>query len=106
MKETKQAPSVATGPRLRRHYDRAFKEQAVAHYQQGGGSIARVAAELGVNVWTLRDWIEHHRKSQAAPLPQSPEALQSEVHRLRQELERVTQQRDILKKSLGILSTT
>lgn len=68
--------------------------------------MAQVASALGVNVWTLRDWIEQSRPPKPAGPALSPEALQAEVYRLRQELERVTQQRDILKKSLGILSTT
>ena len=99
-------PPAADGVRKRRRYDTAFKRQAVAHYHRTGGSIAEVASDLGVNVWTFRDWIEEGQKTQTAPLPESPEALLAEVRRLRQELERVTEQRDILKKSLGILSTT
>lgn len=108
MKDTRpnDNPQAAGGSRKRRYYDAAFKQQAVAHYHRTGGSMAQVASELGINVWTFRDWIEQGQKAPAAPLPESRAALQVEVRRLRQELERVTEQRDILKKSLGILSTT
>ena len=37
-------------------------------------------------------------------LPDSKEALQAEVQRLRREVLRLTEQRDILKKAAGILS--
>jgi transposase len=105
-KPPSQLQPIVSGPAKRRHYDAAFKQQAIDHYHRSGGSIAQVAAELGVNVWTFRDWIELSQAVVPATLPQTPEALQVEVRRLRQELERVTEQRDILKKSLGILSTT
>ena len=36
--------------------------------------------------------------------PESPEAMQRELQRLRKELARVTSQREILKKTLGIVS--
>jgi hypothetical protein len=39
-----------------------------------------------------------------APLPESPEAMAREIQQLRKELARVTLQRDILKKTMGILS--
>ena len=38
------------------------------------------------------------------PIPQSPEAMVREIQELRKELARVRMQRDILKKSMGILS--
>ena len=98
-------PSAVSASK-RRHYDPAFKQQAVEHYRRTGLSIARAASDLGVNVWTFRDWIEQSQKTGSPPLSTEPAALQAEVQRLRQELERVTEQRDILKKSLGILSTT
>jgi chaperonin cofactor prefoldin len=39
-----------------------------------------------------------------APLPQSPEEMAREIQQLRKELARVSTQRDILKKTMGILS--
>jgi hypothetical protein len=39
-----------------------------------------------------------------APLPEKPEDLKRELQTLRKELARVTTQRDILKKTMGILS--
>jgi transposase len=91
--------------RVRRHYDAAFKQSAVAHCQRHGGDITRTAQELGLNHWTLRDWMQADRRQQEPPAPALTLAgAQAENTRLRAELARVTAQREILKKSLGILS--
>jgi transposase-like protein len=81
-----------------RRYDAQFKEQAVRMVLTSGKSIGCVAKELGVSPHTLKDWKETHLKNGGSAL-----TLDLENQRLRRELERVTQQRDILKKSLGIL---
>jgi transposase len=94
-----------TGKRTRKHYAEVFKTEAVSHCERHGGDIHRTAVELGINPWTLRDWVQEHRRRQrpASP-PLDAAGLEAENARLRAELARVTEQRDILKKSLGILS--
>ena len=62
---------------------------------------------MGLNHWTLRDWMQADRRQQQPPAPAPALTMadtQAENARLRAELARVTEQRDILKKSLGILS--
>ena len=101
------APTTAAAPakRVRRHYDAAFKQSAVAHCQRHGGDVTRTAQELGLNHWTLRDWVQAGRRKHQPPPPALTLAqAQSENARLQTELARITEQRDILKKSLGILS--
>ena len=89
----------------RRHYDAAFRQSAVAHCQRHGGEIHRTAQELGLNHWTLRDWVQADRRAKQPPRPaRGPAELEAENVRLSAELVRVTAQRDILKKSLGIRS--
>ena len=91
--------------RVRRTYDAAFKQSAVAHCQRQGGDVTRTAQELGLNHWTLRDWMQTERRKNLPPPPVLTLAqAQSENARLHAELLRITEQRDILKKSLGILS--
>jgi transposase len=94
-----------TKKRTRHKYTAEFKAQTVAHVRQHGGDLTRTAAELGVNYWTLRDWMEAAEQKEK-PKANNPSELEAENRRLKAELERVTEQRDILKKSLGILSTT
>jgi transposase-like protein len=89
-----------------RRYDREFKENAVA-LVRSGRTITEVARDLGVSQWSLGQWVARAKTGQTLPEPktladETPE--QRELRRLRQELEYVTRQRDILKKACGILS--
>ena len=93
-------------PKSRRRYDRQFKEDAVA-LVRGGRTQSQVARDLGIGAWVLCRWIH---KAQAG-LPQSaPKTLEAEtperreLRRLRLENEHLIEQRDILKKALGICS--
>lgn len=107
MNESTTAPEPASGKNPRPRYDAAFKRSAVEHYHRHGGSISRVAQELGINHWALRDWIRTHRAQQTPPAPaRTLSQAEAEIARLQADLARVTEQRDILKKSLGILSHT
>jgi len=92
----------------RRKYDKSFKQQAVELWLSSGKSAALVAAELGIKPDRLFSW----KKTFAPPPPggeggggaKSRQQLQEENEALRRELDYVRQQRDILKKTLGILS--
>ena len=101
MKETKQTETKP--PR----HDEAFRQQAVRMWKQSGKSAELTARELGISVFQLYDWNrkgEPHPAAGLAAPSDSKESLQAENERLRQELARITEQRDILKKAAGILS--
>jgi len=96
-----------------RRFDPAFKEEAVRLWEANGLSAEATARELGISVFHLYDWRKQLRKTQAAadprvaagrPLPEDQAELQAEVKRLRFEVRRLTEQREILKKAAGILS--
>jgi len=97
---------MSTISKFGRRYDREFKEKAVA-LVQGGRSQGEVSRDLGVSVWSLGEWIKQagaglaptHAATLAAETPE-----QRELRRLRHENEHLRQQREILKKALGILS--
>ena len=88
-------------------YDKAFKEHAVNLWLGGGKSAQEVADELGIKRDRLYTW---KQELEAAPArkeckePLSPEEMQRELQRLQLENHRLRQQRDILKKTLGIYS--
>jgi len=89
-----------------RRFDREFKQNAVA-LVCGGRTIGEVARDLGVSTWSLGRWVKGVGDGRPLTEPktlaqETPE--QRELRRLRQELEYVSRQRDILKKALGILS--
>lgn len=95
-----------TTPRKYKRYDEAFKRSAVELLLQGGKSIEQIATDLGISTQSLKQW-----KKQLAALPatglgqRSLAQLEEENRRLRREVRHLAQQRDILKKTLGILST-
>ena len=93
-----------TPDRKYKRYDEAFKRQAVEHWMLSGKSARIVAAELGVNVQSLHQWKQQFKALPAGQVANTLEALQAENRRLQKELRRVAQQRDILKKTLGIIS--
>ena len=90
----------------RQRHDRAFKLEAVRLWQSSGRSAEAYAPELGVKPGDLYRWKRVRQPTRAAGsavLPVGQKALESEVVRLRQEVSRLTEQRDILKKAAGIL---
>jgi transposase len=95
-----------SSPRKYKRYDENFKRSAVEMWLQGDKSAAKISRELGITTQSLKLW-----KKQLAALPptgpgqRSVEQLEEENRRLKRENHRLTQQRDILKKTLGIIST-
>jgi transposase-like protein len=89
---------------MTKNYDEAFKQDAVA-LLESGRPLKKLAVELGVCPVTLRTWRNRFGKN-AVPKeqPQTLELAQMEVRRLRQEVADLRLQREILKKTLGILA--
>jgi transposase len=97
----------ANGSRERKSYTEEFKRSVVEHWKSSEKTAKQVAQEFGVNIWNLRDWNRQYgavAKPLEGPVPKRAEEMKREIHQLRKELARVTMQRDILKKTMGILS--
>jgi len=92
----------------RRQYDENYKRHAVELTLRGDRTAAAVARELGVSDSVLSQWRGQYapRFGATATAPQSLDAANQEIARLREELVRMQQRESILKKSLGILSET
>ncbi len=91
----------------RKVYDEEFKRAVVDHWTSSGKSTAQVAEEFGVPAGNLRVWKSRYglkEKAVAGEAPKSPEELARENIQLRRELARVITQRDILKKTVLIVS--
>lgn len=86
----------------RKRFNKHFKQEAVEHWRQSGKSGAEIAAELGIHANNLYNWARQSDKT--VPAVGSSDDLAAENAALRRENERLRQQRDILKKTLGILS--
>lgn len=88
--------------KARRKFDRNFKQEAVTLWLSSGKSAQVVAAELGIRDKQLYQWKKTLLPVTAAKL--SVAELEAQNLALRRDNELLRQQRDILKKTLGILS--
>lgn len=80
-------------------YSEEFRDESVRLVLESEKTVAEVARDLGVSVWTLLGWIQKRREADRASLPRRPETLEEEVRRLRRENAVLRQEREILKKA-------
>jgi transposase len=93
--------------RERASYTEEYKQQALELWRASGRSAAKVAAELGIRPPLLYRWARTERPPANSPPEKrlrSVEELEAEIRRLRAENTKLLEQREVLKKSLGILS--
>src|ERR1017187_4733515 len=99
-----------TAVKPRRRFDETFKREAVQNWLSSGKSALVIAQELGLRANRLYAWRKRFApadaggRAAAGEKPGSPADLQGQLDDTRRELARVREQRDILKKTLGILS--
>lgn len=92
--------------KIQKVYTKEFKEEAVRLVQTSGKPIAQIARELGISDSAIHGWrkeLAEHGKD-AFPCKGHQTEIEEENRRLKRELERVQQERDILKKVVGIFS--
>jgi transposase len=96
----------------RRFFTDEFKAEAVALLESSGRPLEPVARELGIQPSMLRAWRKRLRRSgeppqlscsQAAVLPVASDPA-AEIARLKRENERLRMEKEILKKTLSIVS--
>jgi transposase len=102
-------PTKPAAVRTHRKFDETFKRQAVGNWLSSGKSAEAIAQELGLSAnllyaWRRRFAPEDARRAAPGAKPGSAVDLQSQLQAAHRELARVREQRDILKKTLGILS--
>jgi transposase-like protein len=89
-------------------YTEEYKQEALELWRNSGRSAAKVAAELGIRAPLLYRWARPQRESKLSKAElsrgRSVEELEGEIRRLRAENAKLLEQREVLKKSLGILS--
>ena len=87
--------------RVRRYFTEEFKKDAV-RMVQGGVTVTAAARDLGIARSLLQRWKDQREGKVTAPGSGMPAATPEaeEIRRLRKELQRVTESRDILKKAL------
>jgi transposase len=88
-------------------YSDEYKQQALELWRKSGRSAAKMAAELGIRPELLYKWSTEARQTQEGPTAREARSrtqLEAEIARLREENAKLLEQREVLKKSLGILS--
>lgn len=88
----------------RQSFSKTFKTEAVRLLESGKKSAVELALELGVRRNQLYKWKEqlNAKKDAAFRGPgRKPASEESEVARLKRELQKVTEERDILKKAVA-----
>ena len=78
-------------------YTEEFKVAAVQQVTEGGHSIADVAKRLGITTKSLYGWRDRYGDN--AKAYQEKQSSTDELRRLKAELKRVTEERDILKEA-------
>jgi transposase len=92
--------------KTQRTFTREFKVEAVQLVQASQKPLAQVARDLGIADSTLHHWrkLFADHGEQAFPGSGHQPRQEEEIRRLKREVDVLRQERDILKKALGIFS--
>lgn len=80
-----------------KRYPEEFKIEAVKQVTDRGHSVAEVSRRLGTTTHSLYAWIKKYGPDSTEHQAKADD--QAEIKRLKKELKRVTEERDILKKA-------
>lgn len=80
-------------------YTPEFKDEAVRQEVERGYSVAEVSGRLGVSAHSLYKWVKAVKPDKADQQNKELVEAKSEVLRLRAQLHRTEEERDILKKA-------
>ena len=83
-----------------KRYTDEFRAEAVKQVLERGFTVVDVAARIGIPKHTLYDWVQKAKKAGGPGSGSAPSGTDSaEVRRLKAELRRVTEERDILNRA-------
>ena len=90
----------------RRRFSREFKMDAVRMFEGGKRSVIEVSEELGIRPDMLRKWLKFAEEDGVSAFPGvgGIRAGDEELDRLRREVRRLREEREILKKAVAIFS--
>lgn len=80
-----------------KRYPEEFKIEAVKQVTERNHPMTQVAERLGVSYKALHSWVQRYDKP--TPQRQAEDAQAEEIRKLKAELRRVTEERDILKEA-------
>jgi len=90
----------------KKKYDVSFKREAVRVAEESGKPDRHIEKELGIYQGSLRTWRKQLAKDPEHAFPGKGrlKPWEEEMRRLRRDNDRLTQERDILKKAVAIFS--
>ncbi len=90
----------------RRRFTREFKLEAVRLVEETQEPVAEIARQLGIHQNLLYRWCKQLERDgeEAFPGKGRQKAREEEVRQLRRELERVREERDVLKKAVSFFA--
>ena len=93
-------------PKEQRTFTREFKQEAVQLVRSSTKSQTQIARDLGIADSTLHHWCKlfSEQGEQAFPGSGHQTPQEEEIRQLKRENEVLRQERDILKKAIGIFS--
>lgn len=83
----------------KQRYTPEFKDEAVRQIVERGHSVAEVSERLGVSAHSLYKWVNALKPSEDEKHYTELTAAKSEILKLKAELRRTEEERDILKKA-------
>jgi transposase len=83
----------------RAKYTSEFKEEAVRQVVDKGHSVVDVAKRFGIGDQILYKWVKKFKDANDPVAIDDMKSMQAELNRLKAELRRTTEERDILKKA-------
>ncbi|HDS1366529.1 TPA: IS3 family transposase [Stenotrophomonas maltophilia] len=86
-----------------KQYTDEFRAEAVKQVIERGFTVVDVASRIGIPKHTLYGWVQAAKKTVPAPGATVAPSDSAEIRRLKAELRRVTEERDILKKGRRVL---
>ena len=88
----------------RMRYTEEFKKEAVRQITERGYPVSEVAKNLGVAAWSLYKWVEKYSDKKDSKKNNQVDELQKENLKLKREIKRIQEERDILKKAAAFFA--
>jgi len=87
----------------KKRYPEEFKIEAIKQITERGYKIGEVATRLGVTTKSLQNWIKKYGEPDSQH--ETITSQQDELRRLKADLRRVTEERDILKEATAFFAS-
>lgn len=92
------------GKGKRRQFSEEFREEAVRLARESDRSVRAIAAELGISVTCLRNWLGAAPSEKQTTTKGRVLSLEEEVRQLKRDNERLREEREILKKATAFFA--